>query len=222
VKREETPSQPEPGTTVHVYDDIVEEDNQLPRWWLGTLFGAIAFATFYWYGDQELQRVAFAAGVYEDQMIAIRLAEASRGGGMSPDALLALARPTGHGRRGKEVFASTCAPCHRADGGGNIGPNLTDEFWLHGSAPDKIWKTVHDGVPAKGMAGVGPRPRRGARRKRGRLRAHAPKHERTQRKGSARGAGAVDRPWPESASPSSKAPARCWRTVRVRGSSRPT
>jgi cytochrome c oxidase cbb3-type subunit 3 len=75
---------------------------------------------------------------------------------MSPVALLALAHQPATVARGKEVFTSTCAPCHRADGGGNIGPNLTDEFWLHGSAPDKIWKTVHDGVPAKGMAAWAP------------------------------------------------------------------
>jgi cytochrome c oxidase cbb3-type subunit 3 len=156
VKREETPSQPEPGTTVHVYDDIVEEDNQLPRWWLGTLFGAIAFAVVYWFGDQELRAWRSPREFYEDQMISIRLAEASRGGGMSPDALLALARQPATVAGGKDVFTSTCAPCHRADGGGNIGPNLTDEFWLHGSAPDKIWKTVHDGVPTKGMAAWAP------------------------------------------------------------------
>jgi len=49
-----------------------------------------------------------------------------------------------------------CSPCHRADGGGTIGPNLTDEFWVHGGAPDKIWKTVHDGVVPKGMIAWGP------------------------------------------------------------------
>jgi len=142
VKIEGLPSETEPATAVHVYDDILEEDNQLPRWWLGILFGAIAFAAFYWYGDQEVKAWRSPREVYEDQMIAIRLAEASRGGGMSPVALLALAHQPATVARGKEVFTSTCAPCHRADGGGNIGPNL--------------WKTVHDGVPAKGMAAWAP------------------------------------------------------------------
>jgi len=133
---EDHPSDADRG--VHVYDDIVEEDNRLPRWWLGTLFGAMAFATFYWFGDQELKAWRSPREVYSDQMIALRLEEASRGGGISPDALVALARQPS------------------AVAGGNIGPNLTDEFWLHGGAPDKIWKTVHDGVPSKGMAAWGP------------------------------------------------------------------
>jgi cytochrome c oxidase cbb3-type subunit III len=155
VKREAPRAPADPGV-VHVYDDIVEEDNRLPRWWLVTLFGAIAFAAVYWFGDQELRAWRSPREFYDEQMIAIRLAEASRGGGMSPEALLALAREPSTVAGGKAVFASTCAPCHRADGGGMIGPNLTDEFWLHGSAPDNIWKTVHDGVPAKGMAAWAP------------------------------------------------------------------
>jgi cytochrome c oxidase cbb3-type subunit 3 len=57
---------------------------------------------------------------------------------------------------GKQVFVSTCAACHRADGGGNIGPNLTDEFWIHGDKPQDIWSTVHNGIPAKGMPTWGP------------------------------------------------------------------
>lgn len=142
--------------TVHVYDDVVEEDNHLPRWWLWILFGLTAFAAFYWFGDQELKAWGSPREQYEDQMIAIRLADASRGGGMSPGALLALARQPTTVADGKATFVSTCAPCHRADGGGGIGPNLTDEFWLHGNGPDEIWKTVHDGVPAKGMAAWGP------------------------------------------------------------------
>jgi cytochrome c oxidase cbb3-type subunit 3 len=152
---------PEPGTrepsrTVHVYDDIVEEDNQLPRWWLWILFGTTGFAAFYWYGDQELKAWGSPRELYEEQMIAVRLAEAARGGGMSSEALLALSRQPVTVAGGKEIFTTTCAACHRADGGGNIGPNLTDSFWLHGSRPDQIWKTVHDGVPSKGMAAWGP------------------------------------------------------------------
>ena len=53
--------------------------------------------------------------------------------------------------QGKDVFVSTCAPCHKPDGGGNIGPNLTDAYWIHGSKPTDIYRTVTEGVPAKGM-----------------------------------------------------------------------
>jgi cytochrome c oxidase cbb3-type subunit 3 len=156
MKPDEPKAGEEPKMTVHVYDDIVEEDNRLPRWWLWILFGTTAFAAMYWYGDQELKAWASPRESYEDQMVAVRLAAAQHGGGMSPSALLALARQPNTVADGKATFTTTCAPCHRADGGGGIGPNLTDGFWLHGGSPDKVWKTVHDGVDGKGMAAWGP------------------------------------------------------------------
>jgi len=155
VKSEE-PQKPEGSQGVHVYDDIIEEDNLLPRWWLWILFGTTAFAAFYWFGDQQLKAWGSPREQYEDQMVAIRLAEASRGGSMTPDALMALSRQPATVAEGHDTFTTTCTPCHRADGGGGIGPNLTDAFWLHGGKPDKIWKTVHDGVLDKGMAAWGP------------------------------------------------------------------
>jgi cytochrome c oxidase cbb3-type subunit 3 len=48
-----------------------------------------------------------------------------------------------------------CMPCHRDDGGGSIGPNLTDDYWIHGAKPLEIWRTVHDGVLDKGMPAWG-------------------------------------------------------------------
>ena len=52
---------------------------------------------------------------------------------------------------GKQAFSQNCAACHRLDAGGQIGPNLTDDYWLHGAAIDQIRKTVTDGVLEKGM-----------------------------------------------------------------------
>ncbi len=155
-KKAADPPSGDPPMAVHVYDDIVEEDNKLPRWWLWILYGTTLFAAVYWYGDQQVKAWGSPREKYEDQMIAIRLAEASRGGSMTPGALLALARQPATVADGKTTFTTTCAACHRADGGGGIGPNLTDAFWLHGGAPDAIWKTVHDGVDGKGMAAWGP------------------------------------------------------------------
>ena len=57
---------------------------------------------------------------------------------------------------GRETFLTTCAPCHRPDGGGNIGPNLTDDFWLHGDEPMEIVHTITEGQPEKGMPTWGP------------------------------------------------------------------
>lgn len=155
-----TPDNPrapqDPSSATHTYDDIVEENNRLPQWWLWILLGSIAFAAFYWFGDQQLKAWGSPREVYEDQMVAVRLAQAANGGGMSAGALVAMSRQPAKVSEGKETFTTLCSPCHRADGGGSIGPNLTDEFWVHGGAPDKIWKTVHDGVVVKGMIAWGP------------------------------------------------------------------
>ena len=56
---------------------------------------------------------------------------------------------------GKAIFATNCVVCHKADGGGGIGPNLTDEYWIHGGGPLDIHNTVVQGVTAKGMAAWG-------------------------------------------------------------------
>jgi cytochrome c oxidase cbb3-type subunit 3 len=52
---------------------------------------------------------------------------------------------------GKKIFQSKCSTCHGMFGEGGIGPNLTDEYWLHGAQLMNIYATVRDGVPAKGM-----------------------------------------------------------------------
>ncbi|HAQ65701.1 MAG TPA: hypothetical protein DCR43_07610 [Bacteroidales bacterium] len=53
---------------------------------------------------------------------------------------------------GAQVFKANCAACHGASGEGNaIGPNLTDNYWIHGGSPDSVYLTIHNGVPSKGM-----------------------------------------------------------------------
>jgi len=52
---------------------------------------------------------------------------------------------------GAKIFAENCAACHLADGGGSVGPNLTDEYWIHGGGIANVFKTIKYGVPEKGM-----------------------------------------------------------------------
>jgi len=52
---------------------------------------------------------------------------------------------------GKKIFQTRCATCHGMFGEGGIGPNLTDQYWLHGAQLMNIYATVRDGVPSKGM-----------------------------------------------------------------------
>jgi len=153
---EDHPTPPE-ERVVHVYDDdILEQDNKLPLWWLYTLYGAIAFAGVYWYGEITLGAWKSRTESYGQEMVAARILDAQKSGAMSVEALTVMSHDATTVASGKQLFTTTCAPCHRADGGGNIGPNLTDAFWLHGDTPSDIFKTVHDGVSAKGMPAWGP------------------------------------------------------------------
>ncbi|MBX3220587.1 MAG: c-type cytochrome [Labilithrix sp.] len=152
-----SPSTPESSESVdrviHEVDGIQEYDNKLPNWWLYTLYGAIAFAACYWYWFETARLGASPVEAYQAEMdrAAADQAMALTVGDATPEALAALAKDPNATALGKQVFVSTCAACHRADGGGSVGPNLTDEFWLHGSAPERIYRTIASGVPDKGM-----------------------------------------------------------------------
>ncbi len=144
---------------IHEVDGIQEYDNKLPNWWLYTFYGAVVFAVVYWFHYQVSGFGDLPRAEYQNEMDKAAAAEAARikaSGALTPEALAALARDKGTVDQGKQVFVQTCAQCHRQDGGGVVGPNLTDEFWLHGSAPDKIYKTITQGVPEKGMPAWGP------------------------------------------------------------------
>ena len=150
------PRPPEGGT--HEYDGIVEHDNKLPLWWQLTLYGAVVFALIYWFG-RRFEAIASPAQTYASDVAAERAMEAerARARGTIDDAMLAtLGRDPLTIALGKETFVSTCAPCHKPDGGGNIGPNLTDSYWIHGNKPTDILKDVTEGVPDKGMPTWGP------------------------------------------------------------------
>lgn len=142
---------------IHEIDGIEEYDNKLPNWWLYTLFGSIVFAFGYWFVYQTAGIGKLPKAEYEAELDRVAAAQAGNAKlvPITAEALSALAKDRGAVARGKQVFGSTCVACHRADGGGVVGPNLTDEFWLHGGAADKIYKSVSEGVPDKGMPAWG-------------------------------------------------------------------
>ena len=91
-------------------------------------------------------------------MAAVRAKEAERikaAGAVTPEALTMLSKDVATVSKGKEIFAANCAVCHKPDGSGLIGPNLTDDHWIYGGAPDKIYRTVSNGA-ANGMPAWGP------------------------------------------------------------------
>lgn len=144
---------PDGQVVIHEIDGIQECDNKLPLWWLGTFYGAILFAAVYWFHYHVAEFGQSGMQAYQDEVDKAAAAQAANMKVVeaTPEALMALSKDQGAVAMGKQVFASTCAPCHRNDGGGVVGPNLTDEFWLHGGAPEKIFSTISKGVPEKGM-----------------------------------------------------------------------
>lgn len=133
----------------HQYDGIQEYDNPLPRWWVYLFYATIVFSVLYWFN--------LGVGVgkgriadYDAEVAAARAAHPPAAQRSAGD-LLAVAGDEARVAQGKALFTTYCASCHRADAGGQIGPNLTDEAWIHGGEIDEIYKTVREGVLVKGM-----------------------------------------------------------------------
>ncbi len=129
----------------HEYDGIREYDNPLPRWWLITFYGTVAFAAVY------VPYYHFGPGLSPVQEYEAELAAAPKEKTIGSADLAQKVKDPAVIAAGKETFVKLCAACHRPDGGGLVGPNLTDDHWIHGgTAADQI-KVVTEGVPEKGM-----------------------------------------------------------------------
>jgi cytochrome c oxidase cbb3-type subunit 3 len=139
----------------HEYDGIQEFDNPMPRWWVWTFWGTILFSVAYALNVGGIGTGAGREAQYAADMAAFRRAHPVGGPALDATGLAALVRDPKAVALGKTTFATNCAACHAADGGGLIGPNLTDRFWLHGSTLPDIQKTVAEGVLAKGMPAWG-------------------------------------------------------------------
>ena len=142
----------EPKLLEHEADGIKELDNLLPRWWVWLFNLTIAFSVIYLlyyhvFHAGDLQAAEYAKEAQRGEAIksaSIATFEASIGS-LEPSKDQAV---LGDGQR---LFLTYCAPCHRPDGGGQVGPNLCDDYWIHGSNYVDNVRTIINGVPAKGM-----------------------------------------------------------------------
>jgi len=134
----------------HCYDGIQELDNRLPPWWLYMFYGTIVFSVFYmWfyhvYGTGNIQEEEYKAEMVQAELDI--KASASR---MDENSVTLLTDETKL-KNGEVLYQTNCSPCHGKKGEGGVGPNLTDNYWLHGGDIKEVFKTVKYGVPAKGM-----------------------------------------------------------------------
>lgn len=142
----------------HDYDGIKELDNALPPWWKWGFYFTIVVAVIYIFrfhvtgsGPTPLQEYDYEMKIAAAKMDAFH--KNSKEAFDEKTVTLADAKGIAEG---KKIFAGTCFPCHGANGEGNaVGPNLTDEYWLHGGSLGDVFKTVKNGVPDKGMQAWG-------------------------------------------------------------------
>ncbi|MCK5441942.1 MAG: c-type cytochrome [Maribacter sp.] len=138
----------------HNYDGIKELDNDLPPWWVWmfyatVLFGVVYLVRFHVYNDydQELE--------YEQEVAAANLAieeYKKTAKGLVDVNTVELLTDASDISAGKAIYETTCVACHMADGGGGIGPNLTDENWILGGGIKNIFNTISEGGrDGKGM-----------------------------------------------------------------------
>jgi cytochrome c oxidase cbb3-type subunit 3 len=146
----------------HEADGIREFDNALPLWWLYGFYFTIAFAAVYMVNYHLLPTPLFGKpgmiAEYQAEVRAAELAAAARG--PAPGAGLAAVALTDEASlaKGKAIFEgpdNVCSSCHRPDLGGLVGPNLTDDYWLHGCSMAEIATSIKAGYPQKGMLPFG-------------------------------------------------------------------
>lgn len=134
----------------HAYDGIEELDNPLPKWWVYlfyiTIVFSVLYAGYYFVFGPTLREE------WEDRMSKRMTPVPGGHDALAPQGLAALAGDPQVLSAGKTVYIGKCAACHAPDGGGLIGPNLTDMYWIHGKgALADIVLVVQKGVPEKGM-----------------------------------------------------------------------
>jgi cytochrome c oxidase cbb3-type subunit 3 len=138
----------------HEYDGIRELDNPTPQWFMVLFYGTIVFAVCYLliyhvFGVGQLQYEE-----YKTEVAQAKIAEKiylSKQANRVDENTVKLTTDAGTLAAGHTVFTTTCSPCHGVNGQGVVGPNLTDDYWLHGGKINDIFKTIKYGVPAKGM-----------------------------------------------------------------------
>jgi cytochrome c oxidase cbb3-type subunit III len=138
----------------HPHDGIYELDNQLPPWWVSMFYATIVFAVVYFAYYHYFDIGKGQIEEYKEEMRKgdiLKAQEAERQANLvNENSVVALTDKVAL-EQGKEIFIGKCAACHGQKGEGGVGPNMTDDYWLHGGDIKKVFTVVKNGVPEKGM-----------------------------------------------------------------------
>lgn len=138
----------------HEFDGIRELDNSLPPWWvnmfiLTVIWGGIYMFYYHWGGNGPSSAEEYNMEV-EAAIKQQRIALAGQANAVDESNVVALTESSDLGE-GELIYKNSCLVCHGAAGEGGVGPNLTDQYWIHGGGIKNVFKTIKYGVPEKGM-----------------------------------------------------------------------
>jgi len=139
----------------HIYDGIQEYDNPLPPWWVYLFIITIIWGVIYLFyydvtgmGDGSIKQYKREVADFNKQM-------SSNGANLANISLgkddYVMKKDDNIIEAGKQIFLKNCVACHGQKGEGGIGPNLTDDYWIHGGEFQNVITTIFNGVPEKGM-----------------------------------------------------------------------
>ena len=137
----------------HSFDGIQEYDNDLPRWWVWlfiiTVVASVIYPFVYDFGPSD-----FASETIDQEMAALqktRMLSAPAASESDESSLLGLVGNDQTLKEGQQIYTTRCLACHGGLGEGIVGPNLTDDYWIHGGKITDMHKVVVNGVLEKGM-----------------------------------------------------------------------
>jgi cytochrome c oxidase cbb3-type subunit 3 len=138
----------------HNYDGIKELDNELPPWWVYGFYATIIFAVVYFSRyqifDGDNQETEYEMAVAQAKIDIEEYKKTAKD--LVDFNTVQLLTDASDLKAGETIFTGNCVACHKATGGGGIGPNLTDDHWILGGGVKNIFKTISEGGRAgKGM-----------------------------------------------------------------------
>ncbi|HRG59429.1 MAG TPA: cbb3-type cytochrome c oxidase N-terminal domain-containing protein [Bacteroidia bacterium] len=140
--------------TDHEYDGIRELDNNLPPWWKYGFYLTIVIGIIYLFNYHITRTYPLQSAEYQKELADAAIAKEAYLKTVADkvdESNVTLLTAASELSAGQTIFKANCVACHGQEGEGTVGPNLTDEYWIHGGGVKNIFKTIKYGVPAKGM-----------------------------------------------------------------------
>ena len=142
----------------HDYDGIKELDHPLPMWWLVIFALTVVFSVIYYVAYTFMGATTINEELAADmkEVEAIHAEYDAKKGSFNMSEYEAYIQGPKVAKIGKKVYKRKCKACHGANGEGGVGPNLADNYWIHGGSHEAVYNAINKGIVDKGMAAWGP------------------------------------------------------------------